>query len=233
MKYGGDTNVISGLCEISSDWTKFQDESLFAYYASVVNKFQMKKICIWWYENYALRRLKLLGLTMKQIEACKMQADDLYKTCIENPYTIPSLSMEKCEEILGRFDKEMDPKDIKCGKIIRKIYSNVVNNASSGISYKALLYAYPDLPEYLSYLQSKYNIHHDYDTLYLDYQYQVETVVAEKIASLLSEECESGGPASFICKTLTDKQKIAIQGALDSNICIITGGAGTGNNNYQ
>jgi len=234
--YGGDGNVVSGLSDLAALWWSSQDESLFSEYKSI-NKNQMKTLLIWWHKHRSLRRLYLLGLTNKEIEECKMPLDEIYEKCLKNPYVLYPISMEKCKEILLRQNIEGKPLDERCGLIVRKIWDMMNERAWTGIGNKIMKSMFKDIEKNKNYLLSEFRVKHDYDTYYLNYPYNVESSVAERIEKLIRKnkvdpmtpmDTPLRESANFKCTTLTNEQKIAIQGALDYNITVITGGAGHG-----
>jgi hypothetical protein len=233
----GDNNVINTISELAGQWLKSQDEDLFIPYSGILNKEQMKKLLYWWHKNRSLRRLYLFGLTNREIEACRLPADIIYERCLSNPYTLPPISMEKCEEILNRQNKVGHPDDIRCGQIIRKIYSMLEDRAWTGTPSNMMISMFEDMPKHLTKLKTEYGVRADLHTVYLGHPYEVETVTANKVQLWVEGNVVTGDTpfetknretAHFTNKTLTDEQKAAIQGALDYNISIITGSAGTG-----
>ena len=69
--------------------------------------------------------------------------------------------------------------------------------------------------------------------IYPKYNYQVETYVAEKISKLINAEPTEFGDPKFDNDLVTEEQKNAITGALNNQISMITGAAGTGKKFYH
>lgn len=236
-QHGGDENVITSISELAALWWSTQDDNLFTPYVKFVDKKQMRTLVIWWHKHRSLRRLYLLGLTNKEIEECKMPADEIYEKCIKNPYVLYPVTIEKCDEILLRQNIEGNPIDQRCGQIVRKIWAMMNERAWTGVSMKIMKSLFKDIEVHRKYLISEFKVKQEYDTLYLNYPYVVETSVTERVEKLIrtnkvTAETPLDSPlresANFKCQTLTDEQKMAIQGALDYNVTIITGGAGHG-----
>ena len=91
-------------------------------------------------------------------------------------------------------------------------------------------------------LVEKYFVTIEHNCAYLPYQYLVEKTVSEYITKLISrnEQLDKENPiidtpmaesANYMCDSLSDEQKKAVQGALHYHISIITGNAGTGKSN--
>lgn len=234
---GSNAKVVAFISELAGIWNEAKDDDLFIPYESVVKKDQMRKLMIWWFKNRSLRRLYLFGLTNREIEACKMPHDKIYECLLTNPYKLVPLSIDKCDEILLRQNKVGTPEDRRCAQIIRKMYDNMNDKSWTGTPSRLLQSMFSDLMTYLERLRGEYGVIGDYHTVYLHHPHRVEQKVSENIDVLLKTgkitpetpmDSKLRESVDFLSKTLTDEQKLAVQGALDNNICIITGGAGTG-----
>lgn len=60
-----------------------------------------------------MRRLYLLGMTRKEINACRETCDDIFGKCMNNPYVLSSIKLEKFDEILSRLNKKPDNIEVK------------------------------------------------------------------------------------------------------------------------
>lgn len=239
---GSEDRIVSFLSELAALWIEYKDSDMLLAYKEVVKVEQMKKLLLFWHKNRSLRRLYLLGLTNREIDSCKMPLDKIYEACLKNPYTLIGLSLEKCDELLLRQNKQGTPLDRRCGLIVRKIANYLHERAWTGVPLQHLQYHFPDVIEHMEHLKKEYGIVVDFNTAYLSYPYRVETTIANKIQNLLTPleintltENISDDPnverqiePIFQLKTLTDEQKAAITGALNNRISIITGGAGSG-----
>lgn len=234
---GGDNKVVSFISELAGIWNDNKDDDVFLPYTEVVTKDQMKKLITWWFKNRSLRRLYLFGLTNREIEACKMSHDKIYEYCLTNPYRLIPLSIDKCDEILLRQNKVGSPEDRRCAQIVRKMYAHMEDKSWTGTPSRILQTMFPDLVTYLDRLKKEYGVIGDLHTVYLDYAHRVEVAVSEKVDQLVRlNAIDPSTPmdsklresVNFKSTTLTDEQKIAVQGAIDNNISIITGSAGTG-----
>ena len=205
---------------------------------------EIEKLLNWWHYNYNLRKLKLLNLTDDEIKKAKMSCEEIYQKCITNPYLIPAIPAEKCLQILEQHKKTATETDKICGSIVRVIYNYVVNRGFTGIQLKTLIRVFPNLPEYMDELKADYQVKFDLDTAYLAPQFNVETWVNNYIINLrksdpityempVDEYLEIGDQVVYrrpgvFESWLSPDQKIAIQGALDHKISIITGLGGCG-----
>ena len=239
---GSEDRVVSFLSELAALWIEYKDSDMLLAYKEIVKVEQMKKLLLFWHKNRSLRRLYLFGLTNREIEACKMPLDKIYDACLKNPYVLIGLSLEKCDELLLRQNKQGTPFDRRCGLIVRKIANYLHEKAWTGVPLHHLQYHFQDINEFMEHLKKEYGIVVDFNTAYLPYPYRVETTIASKIQNLLTPveittlaEHISDDPnvqkqiePIFHMKTLTEEQKRAITGALNSRLSIITGGPGSG-----
>lgn len=236
-KDGKQGDAVEELTELASLWMETHDDDLMLPYEHIVTREQMSKLLNWWHKNRLLRRLYLLGLTNREIEACKLPADVIYRKCLSNPYPLVGLTMDKCEEVLARQNKEGTELDKKCGLVVRKIDNLMTERAYCGAPSGMLLQMFPELPTIMEYLKNEFCVVGDYRTVYLEYAHKVESTVAKRIDDLIrecpkgelpSEDCVRSESANFKSRSLTADQKVAIQGALDNHISIIVGSAGSG-----
>ena len=203
-----------------------------------LNKTQAEKLLTWWHKNRNLRRLYLFGLNNKEIRNSKLSCDEVYNLCITNPYRIVSVSIEKCKTIWDRIGKTPTDAQTRQGFIARKIYECTEEKAWTGVPSRILHGHFPDSAEHYEALVNDYSVVGELNTIYLKYPHKVETRIAEIVKMMLeakpSEEKvpsdSSSGKieANYLNKELSDEQKAAITGALNSYISLIPGGAGTG-----
>lgn len=225
--------VVSYLSELAYLWNNTPDENLLAPYTSIVTIDQMRRLLNWWYHKRSIRRLLLFGLTKAEVKACHLSHDTIYEKCLTNPYTLPPIPLEKCDEILWRQNKIGSQENRRCGQIVRKIYEFQEERGWTSTPISLLRQLFSDLPQHLDRLQKEFSVLEDFESLYLNYTWNVETHVAERVNNLLRSDSIEGiksfsEDAHFVSKTLTQEQKDAIQGALNCNICIITGPPGSG-----
>jgi len=225
--------IITYLSDMSIKWNKFNNESLFLEFSGIVSNHQMIKLMEWWYRNRVIRRLYLLGLTKREIDDCSLSAVEMYNRCITNPLTLPHISQEKAVTILARLNRIATPEQLYCGLIVRKIYSMLTERAWVATPSSLILEVFPDATRHIEMLKNEYEVTMNYRSLYLKRPYTVETTLADYFVNQILETRKGVSTAHqilphFFNPTLTDEQKEAIYGALNSRVCIITGGAGTG-----
>lgn len=207
------------------------DYNPFTLFSGNLNEKQFIKLCQYWYKHQILRNLYLLGLNNKEINNSKLSPLKLFDQCIDNPYAVLSLSLEKCDHILSVCQKPVNMQHRECGKILRKIYDLMQNNGYTAIPSRMLMKQFPQLMEYLPLLKDVFKIETEMFTVYLQYAYEVEITTAEWIQELLDSP-----PINVINDTdiittrndLSEDQKAAVKMALTNNISVITGGAGSG-----
>ena len=149
------------------------------------------KLVEWWYKNWTMRRLYLLGLTNYEINACHLPHDEIYEQCIENPFKLAPIPIDKCIAILSSMNRPTDSErktfeaEKFCGEIIRKVYTHL-NSGWIGTPLWILKKEYPQSFTSLApYLCQNYKIIIEYDTVYLWYPHKVEKCIAEYINKLI------------------------------------------------
>jgi hypothetical protein len=207
--------------------------------ATKLREQQVIDLLRWWHNNRSLRRLYLLGLTKAEIRNARMNLDQLYEQCMTNPYRVCAIPIDKCNNLMLAMGQVPKSDDVRAGEIIRKVHTNQEGCGHTCTPYHLLRKHFMDLPDYKLYLEKNFDVKYEYDAVYTRYAYKVESSMAlyfneliKRTAQKLKEMPKVDSPlletALYECKTLNDEQKIAIQGALIHNICIIRGGAGVG-----
>jgi len=250
-RIAGVNKVDSYLSELSECWMKKQDSDLLAQFSEFVNARNMSFLLTQWYHKFDKRRLWLLGLSNTEIRECLKICGSSYKVyevCLKNPLRLYPIPMNKCMEILNRIKRKPESVDLECGKVVRKIYENLLNRAWTCTPLSFLAKDFSNLPKIGKRLLTEYGVVKEYDSIYLEYPYKVEKYISNYISRLvLSDKMKEDTPfvhpgeynpkspihsrleAEFRASAnLSEDQKIAIQGALDHKLSIITGGPGTG-----
>ena len=221
--------VCNYISELAEQWNKSEDEGLLVPMTSVITKEQGIKLLTQWCKQCNLRRLYLLGLNNKEINACHDSHNVIYEKCIENPFTVVELSMEKCYGIFNRIGKKYTPDQERTGIIARRLYDNTAIKGWTGTPSKIILSNFEDCVQRMPDLRNDYNVKADLFTLYLPYQHQVETTVSQKVLEWVDNSpIAVPYDPNFLKTTLDDGQKEAIKGALNNAISIITGPGGSG-----
>lgn len=240
---GGDDAVIPFLTGIAQSWNDTRNSDILFMFPGVEPE-DVKKLLSWWHRERNLRRLYLFGLNKKEINACRLTCDEIYAKCMENPYTVPAIPLDKCDAILDRLNKRPDPVQRLRGAIIRMLWDNLHNRAWTGTPTRILIKQFPNIKEHVEALKSEYGLVAELETAYLSFPNKVEKYVADYIIDKvrndkitydtpLDEHITVDGTAvirhsAHFTRDLTGDQQKATQGALDHAVCIVTGGAGTG-----
>lgn len=234
IKTGSLTNAISTLDRMSSfyNYKNDSDTGIIQPYTTVLKEKQMLRLLGWWYKQRNLRRLYLFGINNREIRDAKMAPEEMYQLCLDNPYKIFSLPIEKCDSIVQRIGKETDPSVRVCAEIGRKLNEFMVSRGWSGIPTNILLKMYPNASLYINQLRNTFGIKTELHTAYLPYAYEVEVGICDMVRNLLdSPALPHAIHTSEITYTRADlsaDQKMVIEKALNDNICIIKGSAGCG-----
>jgi exodeoxyribonuclease V alpha subunit len=220
------------LDRLACHWTSHGDEDIFIPYSTVLTDGQMKVLSGWWYKNRVLRRLELLGFNSKDVQQINIPPNEIYLKILDNPYTVPEISLSRCDEILERMNKPINPEARQCGEMIRKIYAFMNERGWSGIPSNIFMSLYPESPKMIELLKKDYGVKADLHTVYLSYPHEVETNVVKIIQKMLSSGIMEYEilPDSIVYtrNNLSPDQKNAIEGSLTQNLSIINGPAGSG-----
>jgi len=215
--------------------TKKQDLYIDTLFEIIEKTVQKNKIVKWlekWNKDYNYRKLYLLGLNNKEISSSNKDLKELYEICIKNPYRIPSIEMSKCKDILDLSNNIINEEDFIKGKIAREIYSKIHNCGWVGIPQKMIIKNQPDIKKYYNEMKEEYDIISEKNIIYLRETYDIQKEVIKFITNKVKDKKNN---KEYIIqddetcnKILSEDQKMAIKYALENNISIITGGAGTG-----
>lgn len=187
-----------------------------------------KNFLIHWRKNYCHRKLMLLGLSSQEISKSHYNADVLYMEVKKNPWSIPFITSEKCEEIDHRFERGIDIQRRECGKLLRYMYKRTAQGDHVYQSLKDVQRMFPSITKNIDVLKSDYHIVVDDDKVYLDHIYKQVIKVAEYVSILINAAPPYYIMPMYNMTTLTEIQKSAVSMALNNNISIITGKGGTG-----
>lgn len=221
------TNAI--INNVSTSWNDTRSEELLdtiGYHDRDI----LKKFLEWWHKNKITRSLYLLGLTNKEIAGCKMPRQDIYEQCLVNPYTLPPIPIDKCDNIM--YSRNINPTKIQriLGTMLRIIWDNQQLNSwtSTPMSYMAKKYTYFD--DALKLLTKDYGVTIvDGKFLYIKATNDTENWVHNFIKLQVETDTFTEHKDEAVFKRdLSDDQKRAVNAALVHNISIITGGAGVG-----
>lgn len=191
-RYKGD-GVSAYLSDLAYRFNRSRDDTILLPIVSETHFTveNITKLVEWWHKNWTLRRLYLLGLTNYEINACHLSHDEIYDQCIENPFKLAPISIDKCISILSSMNRptENERKTFEaekfCGEIVRKIYSHL-NSGWIGTPLWILKKEYPQAFTALApYLCQNYKVVIEHDTVYLHYPHKVEKFVAEYINKLI------------------------------------------------
>lgn len=233
-RYETEIGIIDNLNRMASKYNYHMEDDYdeLIIYSLICDEKKMLKLLQWWYKNKNLRNLYLLGLNNGDIKKSNLDPLDLYEKCCDNPYSIKSLPLNKCDEIFYRMGKKI-PDDVRdCGKIIRRIYELMKGKGWIGIPSNMILKMFPDIQKNLGQLKESFGVETELHTIYLDAAYDAETCIANMI-----NDMNSSNPIGFVLDSkhlkftddnITSDQKEAVKTVFDNNVSIITGSAGTG-----
>jgi exodeoxyribonuclease V alpha subunit len=241
---GGDDLVIPYISDLSQKWTDTRLSDILYLFKSV-DPDDIKKLLGWWHRERNLRRLYLLDLNKKEINACRLTCEDIYNACTKNPYTLPAIPMDKALRICDRLNMKVHDDERIRGSIVRMIWDNTYNRGWTGTPTRMVIRKYPDIERHMDSLTQDYELVAEDETAYLKFPYTVETYLADIFTKKMGENrvsydtpidqkivLPSGETIErhsvHLSMEMSKDQIAAIQGALDHTLCIVTGSAGTG-----
>lgn len=185
-----------------------------------------KRVVNKWREYRLYRQLHLFGITKAEINNTDQSLREMIEFCMTNPYKIITLSIEKADSIFIQRFGEVNDDLRKIGLYARVLYNNCENSGNHYINYKYATKLIPDFEAVKDKLLSDYNILIEDELVYIRKYYIAERVLANYF-KIHNKKFNDIDP-TYTCETLTDMQKLAVKRALNNNVTIITGAAGSG-----
>ena len=154
------------------------------------------KFLRYWYKNHNLRRLLLLGLTTKEINAYRDNSKKWRKTneiChmyVNNPYTLASISIEKAIKtdetnlICTDRDPTINRDKRYLGEISRAIWNNMCEKSWTCTPKAEIAKTFPDITSLIISLKESYDVHEDMEHLYMGFPLFVEKDLAAYITEM-------------------------------------------------
>jgi exodeoxyribonuclease V alpha subunit len=221
------TELPNFIDNLACNYNKKQNQVFLEPLKPICNEMTAMFLLRYWYKNRCLRQLYLFGLNNKEIRDSELNAIEIKNHCLNNPYQILSLSLEKCDSILLRQNKIASTEDKKAAQIIREV-NEYSNQGHTCIPTWLVLKKWPDFTQYYPKLCSTYNLVGDKEAIYLRKNYEMEIFVTEFINKLIHTPKVDFGEVKFTDPKISDDQKNAVTKALNNNISVIQGIAGSG-----
>ena len=238
-----ENQVYDYMTSLAQDYADYKTPSILTLFGPNPHDYDMKLLLEHFHKDFNLRQLYLLGLNNKEIRQsgkCK----DIFNKCIQNPYVVYAIPIEKADEILGRMKRQPDIEQREKGEIMRLIGKNVADRKW----YCTPTYHFKKFPKFRSYLDSlktEYGLVIDLNCAYIDKYYKMENYIADYFIKMIKSDPvtvsspidvpfvgANGVPfirykATF-SPGLSEDQQVAVQAALDHCICLISGAGGCG-----
>ena len=193
-----------------------------------LSKEQAGKLLKWWYNNVPIRRLILLGLTKKEIQTTTehgWKLTDLYYQLITNPYTVIDVPMDMCQNICNKFNLQFSPQMIEAADLVRFVDMETEKRKWACFPVFRLEKTYQITDALKTILTNDFKCEFRYNCFYLEHHKIAEDVLTRFMKPIRRAE-------TFISERSKNKlcpeQIEALTVALNNNISLITGGAGTG-----
>lgn len=240
----GESKIIEFLSETAQQWNDTRNLELLYMFPNT-DEDQIKKLLQWWHRERNLRRLYLFGLTKKEINACRMTTQEIYDRCISNPYSIPAIPIDKCDNIVEMQNKKISDDERERGAIVRVVWRNLHESGWTGTPSRFVAKQFPNVGSHIDILKEQYGVAAELFTVYLKFPHKVETFVAEYFETMVKRDkitydtpldtsisqpdgSEYTRISACTKREMSEDQMKAIQGALDHSVSIIKGGPGTG-----
>ena len=240
----GDTNVATTLSGLAQRWNDKHDPDILLMFGDA-SMDDVKKLLNWWHKQRNLRRLYLLGLNNKEINASRLTCDKIYDIATVNPYSLPAIPIEKCDSILNRLNKPVDSASRYLGQAARIIWNNLHSNAWVCTPTRFITRQFPDIMQFSDRFTTDFKMVQEYNSYYLPHPHKVEVYITDYVTKkVLDDKITYHTPldtaidlgdglvtyrqSAQFTRDLAPDQQMAVQGALDHTICIVTGAAGTG-----
>lgn len=226
----GKANVSSYIDKMAESYNNTKSKGLTMALSPICNELQAQALLTYWYKKRVLRGLYLMGLNNSEINNLKEQfsIEEIYKNCIENPYLLTDIKIEKCDDILARQNKVIGETDKMVAILAREIDRICKQRSHTGIQSWLVLKMWPLFPQFMEKLVQQYGVVGDLETIYPAINYTAEISVCNRIVELLKAEKYDFGEVKFYDEKTTDDQKDAVRNALNSWVYMIQGDAGTG-----
>jgi hypothetical protein len=222
-------NVSDYLDTLSSEYNKYRNNNSLDSLKPTLSEKSAEIFVKFWYKRRVLRQLYLLGLNNREIKNSRISELQTYKTLLENPYKVSSISIEKSDNILIRQNKNIDVNIRNTAIIFREFQKMCESRNYINIPNWMILKIWPNFAQMYPVLNREYSIIGDLECIYTRYNYDVECLVANVICNLLkTEKYTNFTNLQFTDSNLTTDQKESVIHALNNNISIITGAGGTG-----
>jgi hypothetical protein len=181
------------------------------------------------YNKTCVRIARSLGITGYVLNSCLESFEELYDQCMTNPYSVLNLSIDVCNNICLNSNTIPTVEDIQFGNIMRFLESSKIQHRWTCIPVDYIKEKYHD--QFFSLCNEKrlidYKMSLDSTFLQSLIWRKKEVFIIEKIKEIKKLKKDYPFDIIFDDKT-TDEQKSIIEHAINSNICLILGTAGTG-----
>lgn len=193
-----------------------------------------------WRANVCMRRLLLLGLTPKDVEACcslgwpsasavsswEISESRLYHQLKRNPYVVIALPLAIADSIANRYQLRLHADMRSAGECARYVYTTTRDRGWASHPTRPLTIRYPNFHSVSRLLCNEFGCSIRYNCLYLHHHNQVEDTLAELLVDTTPLSSEPFDTIST--RGLCDEQVAAAAFTLENPVSVITGAAGTG-----
>ena len=219
-------NVYEYVTDLAEAWHHQKDTSILNMFGDF--DYNIEVFLEKWYQDFNLRQLNLLGLSNKEVKCIGMRCNDLYRQCLENPYTIYTIGIDKADDIMIRMNKTINKVDRERGFIARRMWDNTDGRKWMATPTKYLSDQFKGIKGHVDKLKQDYHLVVDDGLAYLKRYYEMEVEVANYVTACVKGVCSIDYDVMYSRDDLSQDQQDAIQGALQHKLAFICGGPGVG-----
>ena len=198
---------------------------------------EIRKFLDLWFGERLERKLKLIGLTSEEINNIDMPYDDMFDLLNTNIWNGYFIHTEKCIIIAKMRGQQYNNIDIRAHCVANAIFRRTSQGKFVGIYEKEfddMVTIYGNIgKEDIELAISRYDLRRYKEMLYLPQHYIAEQRVGKYIGAMIQKNHKdpiiySDPPSVSSDILLSDEQRHAVWGSVQSHVCLITGGPGTG-----
>lgn len=219
-------NVYEYITCLAEAWHSSKDSSILDMFGNF--DYNIETFLDKWYQDYNLRQLNLLGLTNKEIKHIDLPCAKIYTQCLENPYTIYTIGIEKADDIMNRMNKTINKAERERGNIVRKMWENTDGRKYMCTPTRYLASQFTGIKQHVDALKQDYHLVVDDGLAYLKRYHQMEVAIANYVVQAVQTSLNLKYTISYARNDLSEDQKSAIQGALQHKFALVCGGPGVG-----
>jgi len=188
----------------------------------------LTKLHRWWIQHRLKRQIVLLHIPDQMLidtmEFYSLNYYKLFQRLTTDPYRLLTIPMLIVLPIINKFEITYTQEQQQMAELARLVHSRIHHNGDSCVTRSLL----PGSSDLIDRTITEYELREKFGFVFDDESYTATEIVANDIATRLSEPLGRTIEPQFSFDRITEKQKEAVTVALNSPIAIITGPGGSG-----